>query len=559
VRPVRRGRRAPCPGREPKSVKILTALSLALLFALPAAADCLNPSPAEIPQCRGTVMLTTPSQTGAGVAIGYADDGVYVLTARHVVEKNESIEVTFYDKKDVSFPAQLWKYKDDVDLAVIKVISTKVARYPRDLPRFSVREDVMPDENVFIIGYRDRLPWQRDPERVSRPSDDGGDQKKFLFKSENLKLGHSGGPVFDAAGSLLGIAYNQHTPNDAGVLKISHFWDLLHLWGVASHLTKGAMPPVNTGPPPPAPRANSPTIAVELMRIIVHANGGGAPAGWSYQVFLGEEENISEGVSLFNEAIPTPPAGTSPPYALNLRGKKKEVPLSREDKLLLRVVATGPDAGHSQAQAPLDFSNEHNIAVGLTAAPRARAGEPAKAVFTFQFALRKVKVRHLVRKTPLVKAMEMGREDLKALMARGEKLKEEKNLSTLREDFNEWRTMCDLVFEGLDSDVRNAGWMPMMRDRKGRAAGFKAVFAEELDMPAGGAGRLRRDKLLARVRAGVKYLDRAIWRLRGDSPSEPSPRPVKTDAPQTPTAPADGPEPRLRLSGVAPASRRPTL
>lgn len=566
-------------------MKILTALSLTLLFALPAAADCLNPSQAETPQCRGTVMITTPSHTGAGVAIGYADDGVFVLTARHVVEKNESITVQFYDKKDVSFPARLWKYKDDVDLAVIKVFDTKGARYPRELPRFRVREDVMPDEDVFIIGYRDYLAWQRDRAKISRRSDKAGDQRKFLFKSENQKLGHSGGPIFDAAGSLLGIAYDQHNPNDAGSLKISQFWDSLHaIWGVASLLTKEGVPL----PPPPPPQllhTNSPTLTVRLTSIIVHANGGGVPAGWNYQVFLKEKENISEGEPLFDEMIPAPPAGTLPPYALNLSGKMnpsgkiKEVTLSREDRLLLKVVATGPDARHSvQAQAPLDFSSEHDIAVGLTAGPSApaggssegrlqrdrqaqRAGAPAKAKFTFQFQLKKVKVRHPVRKYPLVKSMERGREDLKALMTYGEKLKKEENLGTLKEDFNEWRTRCALVFEGLDSDVRNSGWMPMMKDREGRPAGFKAVFDEELDMPSGGVVSLRRDELLARVRAGVKYLDRVIWRLRSDSPSEPFPRPGKTDAPQTPAAPAGDPEapPWLRLSGGAPASRRPTL
>lgn len=565
-------------------MKILKALSLLLLFALPAAADCLKDTKKEeLPQCRGTVMIRTPSESGAGIAIGEADDGIFVLTARHIVETAQSIEVTFYDKKYTSFPARLEqdkKFNDKaVDLAVVKVFASSSERLPRNLPKLVVREDVRPDEDIFIVGYRDGRAWQRD-RTVIRGGDEGGDQRKFLYDSENLKRGSSGGPVFDKDGYLLGIVYDQSTGNDGGALKISQFWTLLHaMWGVTSLLTKRAEPLIPAPTPTPTGAnspSNAPTINVELKTINILTNRGKRLAGWSYQVFLVEEENLSEDQPLFNNIIPTPPDDTRTPFAFVVNGNKTKK-LTREDRIVIKIVMTGPDARHRlERQAPLDFSKSINLAVALTPLPSASAGgspkgatrrgaqlagapAPAQENIKFYFSLTKVRVIHKMPKAPLIKEIEMGIGDLNGLMEQGKKIEGEGDLNTLRRYFDDWRTRCGITLDALDRAVRDAKWDLIMRDRKGQPITFKGGFDEALEMSSSDdSNNLQRDEVLMKVRDSIRYLNTAIWILRDKSSPEPFVRPGTMDAPQTPPASGTEQPPWHQLSGAGPLSRRST-
>lgn len=548
-------------------MKVLTALALTFLFALTAAAaDCEDPTREVLPQCRGTVMIETPSESGAGVTIGYADDGVFVLTARHVVKEGKSIKVYFYDKKNVWFPAQLERVSndEDIDLAVIKVFPTKGAKLPHDLPKFKVREEVRPDEWVYIISYRDNEPWQRDSTKIRRGSVNT-DQRKFAYDSETEKLGISGGPVFDATGSLMGVAYVQKNPNDGAAIKISQFWVWLQEKSHASLLTKGAVPPVDTGLTSPPTPSSSPTIEVELTSVVVPAN---TRAGWSYQLFLSEEEKISEVEPLLKELIPTPPSTTL---------KKKLVTLPREDRLLVKVVATGPDASHSvQAQAPLDFSNQHSILIGLTTRPSAptkdtsmrrqqrdrRSGREQareKDSFTFYLTLKKVRVSRVpIERKPLIEALGIQGRDLNALIAEGEKIAKEADVKALRQRFHWWKISCSLTLNIMDDLVRALKWQPMMSDQNGKPITFKAGFDEVAGTLSENVNNLGHDEVLERIANGVEYLNRVIKRLRDRSPDL-HPRPGKTDGQQTPPAPVAGPElpPWSWLSGGMPATQRP--
>ena len=556
-----------------KFMKVLTAILLTFLFTLTAAADCIEPTREVLPQCRGTVMIDTLSESGAGVVIGSADDGVFVLTARHVVKDDKSIKVTFSDKKNVSFPARLEREsKDkDIDLAVIKVFPAKGATLPRDLPTFKVREEVRPDEVIFIISYRDRLAWIRDSTKIRRGSVDS-DQRKFLYDSENQKLGSSGGPVFDTAGSLLGIVYEQHDGNDGAALKISQFWVWLHEKSHASLLTKGAVPPINRGRTSPLALTISPTIEVELMSISVPANSGDTPAGWRYQVFIDEEEEISEGKPLFNELIPVPTADTRPPYALTLSGRKKEVTLTREDSLLVKVVATVPGTSHSvQAQAPLDFSNQHNLQVALPTHPSTPArssseGHPRrdgrsmreqalkKDSFTFYLKLKKVMVSVAINRSPRIEALGKQSRDLNAFIAEGEKTAKEADVKDLRQNFHWWRIRCSIALNNMDNLLRALKWQPMMFDQNGRPITFKAGFDEVAGTLSENVSNLERDEVLRRIKNSAQYLHSVIYLLRDGSPELP-PSPVKTDGQQTPPAPVAGPE--QWLWGGMPATQRP--
>ena len=74
---------------------------------------------------RGVVKLVATSadfmeETGSGVAIGSDQGIVLILTAAHVVADAETVEVTFYDKPYVKYPARAYERRhDDLDIAVV--------------------------------------------------------------------------------------------------------------------------------------------------------------------------------------------------------------------------------------------------------------------------------------------------------------------------------------------------------------------------------------------------------------------------------------------------------
>ena len=293
-------------------------------------------------------------------------------------------------------------------------------------------------------------------------------------------------------------------------------------------------------------------------------------------MFIEEEEEISEWKPLFNELIPVPTDGMRPPYALTLTGRIKKVTLSREDRLLVKVVATGPDAPYSvQAQAPLDFSNKHSILVGLTTRPSAptrgsSGGRPRrdrrsgpeqareKDSFTFLLTLKKVEVSFAIERGSRIKALGKLRGDLYALIAEGEKTAKEADVKDLRQGFYWWRMRCGIVLNALDNLLRALEWQPMMSDRNGRPITFKARFDEVAGTLSENVSNLERDEVLRRITDSVHYFHSVIYLLRDGSPELP-PRPVMTDEQQTPPAPVAGPElPQwLWLSGGMPSTQRP--
>jgi hypothetical protein len=310
-----------------------------------------------------------------------------------------------------------------------------------------------------------------------------------------------------------------------------------------------------------------------LTSILVSADGGGGTTGWNYQVFLAEEEKLSSVKPHLRDVIPVPFSATSPPYALTMSGTKREVPLSREDNLTLKVIATGPGASRRiEGQAALDFSHSSDISVGLTvpsSAPAARglnggpqhdswhgrAQAPAKGVFTFYFKLRKVKVSIVLDKNPIINAIGRRRGDLRALIAEGEKLVGEADVSDLRDSFVEWRMGCGIVLDDLDNLTYALKWRPRMPNSKGQLVKFREAFDERVGTSSEEISNLERNEVLRRIRSAVKYIDSVIDSLRDDS-LEPPARLGKNYAPQTPDAPGLGTTPAHQLSGGVLAARR---
>lgn len=161
--------------------------------------------------------------TGAGIVAGIEKNIVLIVTAHHVVEGAQKIEVMFFDKQFEKFHGRLFeRYDEDLDIAVISVEPVEGKRVPADLPRFSLGDmsKVKEGEKVSTIGHPLDLDWQAslNTNIIARLSD-RGDFRKFRFTKAAIERGSSGGPVFDKRGSLIGMV-TKFDPVHAVAVKI---------------------------------------------------------------------------------------------------------------------------------------------------------------------------------------------------------------------------------------------------------------------------------------------------------------------------------------------------
>lgn len=150
-----------------------------------------------------TVINHLPGQEGSGSGIIIAKEG-YIVTNRHVIEGNQSLEVILRDGQRV--PASLVGADDFVDLAVIKV----------DVPVPAVgilgnSSALKPGETVIAIGS----PLGEFQNTVtvgvvsatgrSLQTGDGFQMEDLIQTDAAINPGNSGGPLVNLAGQVIGI------------------------------------------------------------------------------------------------------------------------------------------------------------------------------------------------------------------------------------------------------------------------------------------------------------------------------------------------------------------
>ena len=195
-------------------------LALTCLVLAPGAIETIDspdfPRPAQEAAVTATVRVTnlTTRGRGSGAVIGRGGPFVYVLTANHVVEGAERVEVATFSARSyprpeaVSPSAKVLARSAEADLAVLRfaapgpppgslrVCPPALVPAGRDFPALGV-------------GCPERVPTcvadvVRVKRRVRRPGAEGA--AAYWETERPVVRGRSGGPLVDRRGYLIGVA-----------------------------------------------------------------------------------------------------------------------------------------------------------------------------------------------------------------------------------------------------------------------------------------------------------------------------------------------------------------
>jgi serine protease Do len=147
--------------------------------------------------------VTADSGLGSGVLI--SDSGI-ILTAAHVVNDAERIEVTFLNGEVI--PAKVIRSAPVADIAAIKV-----SWMPKDykVSTLGDSDKVSIGEKIIIVGAPFGLDHSLSVGYISRRSQEKNRtanfiQNEFFQTDASINQGNSGGPMFNLRGEVIGIS-----------------------------------------------------------------------------------------------------------------------------------------------------------------------------------------------------------------------------------------------------------------------------------------------------------------------------------------------------------------
>jgi S1-C subfamily serine protease len=147
--------------------------------------------------------------TGAGIIVGTDDNITLIVTAHHVIQDTQQIEVVFFDKQYAEFQGRPFRrYHEDLDIAVVTVESVEGRKIPPNLPHFTLGDIAKLKEGarVSTIGHPLDRDWQASIKTNTIAGlSDQEDFRKLRFTKTAMERGNSGGPLFNDAGALIGM------------------------------------------------------------------------------------------------------------------------------------------------------------------------------------------------------------------------------------------------------------------------------------------------------------------------------------------------------------------
>jgi hypothetical protein len=168
-----------------------------LLLALPAIAQELPPEARIFRDAKGSV-FSVSSERGSGTGFLVDETGL-ILTNSHVVARGQQLAVQVDDTTRVA--ARLLCEDERADLAVVQVPEAVVAGLvPLGLAERPPEEPAYVGESVIVVG---------NPFGITRIMCTGritGVRREALFTDADLQPGHSGGPMLDLTGQVIGVA-----------------------------------------------------------------------------------------------------------------------------------------------------------------------------------------------------------------------------------------------------------------------------------------------------------------------------------------------------------------
>lgn len=187
------------------------------------------------------------TDVGAGVVLAVDKDEVLIVTAYHVIEDAEEIEVVFYERTYQSFPARIFhRVSESLDVAVLiadveNAMETLTELPMVDLGRSSTLEE---GDRVYPLGHPLDSSWQMSRDNTVEALIHEGDTRQLRFTLGSIEKGNSGGPIFDERGALMGIVARMH-PIHGVAVKSDAIVSLLEDWNIPMTNLK-ALPELGT-------------------------------------------------------------------------------------------------------------------------------------------------------------------------------------------------------------------------------------------------------------------------------------------------------------------------
>ena len=179
---------------------------------------------------------------GAGLIVGRRNDSVYVVTANHLLRRGElianSVRVTFRMDPSRSFPATVLPLTEPgLDVGVLSIDGFDGLNVPfcsLPLRRLAASAPSASGVYVFALGYPNRQAWGMPaiPDPVTRMAG-----SRISFESRYVSVGHSGGPLLNVQGDVIGMIIG-HSPPEGEALDIGPILDRLERWNVPVFLER---------------------------------------------------------------------------------------------------------------------------------------------------------------------------------------------------------------------------------------------------------------------------------------------------------------------------------
>ena len=191
----------------------------------------------------GVVMIKskwpTQSASGAGTVVAVSGQDVYIVTAKHVINADGvgaalTVEVEFKARPKEWYPARAL----DGDAGPDDIAALRVA-LPAGLRAEQITGAGIAPPNsttrgsdVFPVGFPEGTEWS-DPVRPDKVSTVR--RENIIFQSQFVREGHSGGPLLDSCGRVVGMVVERRPP-EASALPIDLIVDRLKEWSVPTSL-----------------------------------------------------------------------------------------------------------------------------------------------------------------------------------------------------------------------------------------------------------------------------------------------------------------------------------
>ena len=173
--------------------------------------------------------------TGAGIVVGIDKNTAFVLTAYHVIENAQKIQVVFFDKQHIKFAGNGFeKFNEDLDMAIVIVGPVEGRELPDDFPNINLSDisQLKKGDKISAIGHPLNFEWLASDNTIAKVSDPD-DSRMFRFTKAAIERGNSGGPVFKKK-DLIGMVLKYDSLH-ANAVKIDPVLHLLDEWRIQTN------------------------------------------------------------------------------------------------------------------------------------------------------------------------------------------------------------------------------------------------------------------------------------------------------------------------------------